>query len=105
MVEAARVPLKHRALRAGWWTLASYILNLAIRFGSNLILTRLLAPEMFGVMTIAPIIIIGLAMFSDLGLKQNIVQSVRGHDTHFLNTSWTIQMLRGVLLSVCALGV
>jgi O-antigen/teichoic acid export membrane protein len=105
MVEAARAPLKHRALKAGWWTLASYIINLVIRFGSNLILTRLLAPEMFGVMTIATIIMIGLAMFSDLGIKQNIVQSARGHDPYFLNTAWTIQILRGVLLWVCAVGV
>jgi O-antigen/teichoic acid export membrane protein len=104
MVEAARATLKHRALRAGWWTLASYIINLVVRFGSNLILTRLLAPEMFGVMTVATIIMIGLAMFSDLGIRQNIVQSARGHDPHFLNTAWTIQILRGVLLWVCAVG-
>jgi O-antigen/teichoic acid export membrane protein len=105
MVDATRTSLKHRVFKAGWWTLASYVLNLTIRLGSNLILTRLLAPEMFGVMTIATIIMIGLAMFSDLGLRQNIVQSARGHNPHFLNTAWTIQILRGVLLWFCALGV
>jgi len=61
--------------------------------------------EMFGVMTIATIIMIGLAIVFGPRFKANIVQSARGHDPHFLNTAWTIQILRGVLLWFCALGV
>lgn len=76
-----------------------------IRLGSNLIMTRLLVPEMFGIMAIAYIVIVGLAMFSDLGLKQNIIQSKRGDDPLFLNTVWSVQIIRGVILSlVCLLA-
>ncbi len=71
----------------------------AIRLLSNLIMTRLLIPEMFGVMAIANIIIVGLAMFSDLGLKQNIIQSKRADDPKFLNTIWTVQIIRGFILA------
>ena len=67
--------LKQRVLNASAWSLAGYGISLAIRFGSNLVMTRLLVPEMFGVMAIATIVMVGLAMFSDLGLRQSIVQS------------------------------
>ncbi len=97
--------LKARIFRAGGWTLAGLGLGHAIRLGSNLLMTRLLVPEMFGVMAIAAMIMYGLALFSDLGLRQNIVQSKRGGEAAFLNTAWVIQILRGIVLWLIALGV
>jgi len=104
---SGQVPLRRRVLNAGAWTFAGYGLSLAIRFGSNLLLTRLLAPEMFGVTAIAVIVMVGLAMFSDVGLHQSIVRSSRGDDTFFLNTVWAVQILRGLVLflSGCGIGV
>jgi O-antigen/teichoic acid export membrane protein len=61
-------------------------------------MTRLLAPDMFGVMSIAMMFILGLTLFSDLGLKQNVVQSRRGGDSRFLNTVWVLKIGIGVLL-------
>ena len=66
-------------------------------------MTRLLVPEMFGVMAIAYVVMTGLAMFSDLGLKPSVVQSRRGSDPVFLNTAWATQILRGLLLWLLAL--
>jgi O-antigen/teichoic acid export membrane protein len=85
------------------WTLAGFALSTTIRFGSNLLMTRLLAPEMFGIMAIASTVIVALGMFSDLGLKQSIVRSQRCNDSLFLNTAWSIQIMRGGLL--CAGGL
>src|ERR1700730_10370939 len=101
----ARIALKRRVLNAGGWLFVGYGLSLTIRLGSNLLMTRLLLPEMFGVVSMAGIVLVGLAMFSDLGLKQCIVRSERGHDAAFLNTAWTIQILQGALLWLAALGV
>jgi O-antigen/teichoic acid export membrane protein len=99
------ISLKRRVLNAGAWALTGHGLNLAIRFGSNLLLTRLLVPEMFGVMAIGMIVITGLAMFSDIGLTQSIVRSQRGDDPAFLNTAWSVQILRGLLLWLVALVI
>ena len=99
-----RTSLKQRVLNAGVWTLAGYGLNQAIRFGSNLLMTRLLVPEMFGVMAIATMVMVALAMFSDVGLKQSVIQSKRGNDRPFLNTAWVTQILRGALLWFLALN-
>src|SRR5262245_40959484 len=99
------VSLKQRVLYAGIWSLVGYGVGQAIRFGSNLLMTRLLVPDMFGVMAIATIVLIGLAMFSDLGLRPNIVQSRRGDDSDFLNTAWVVQILRGIILWLFAIGI
>lgn len=69
-----------------------------MRLASNLVMTRLLMPEMFGVMALANVLMTGMQMLSDLGLKQNIVQSHRGNDPVFLNTVWSVQILRAGLL-------
>jgi O-antigen/teichoic acid export membrane protein len=95
--------LKQRALRAGGWTIAGHGLGQTIRLGSNLIMTRLLVPEMFGVMAIATTVAIVLNMLSDLGVRQSIVQSQRGDDPAFLDTAWVVQIVRGLLLWLLAL--
>jgi O-antigen/teichoic acid export membrane protein len=98
MTFSAQLSLKQRVLNAGMWSFTGFALSLVIRFGSNLLMTRLLVPEMFGVMAIASTVLVGLAMFSDVGLKQNIVQSRRGNEPDFLNTAWSIQIVRGILI-------
>jgi O-antigen/teichoic acid export membrane protein len=103
MVLSGQLSLRRRILNAGMWSLAGFALSLVIRLGSNLLMTRLLMPEMFGVMAIASTVMVGLAMFSDLGLKQNIVQSQRGDEAAFLNTTWVIQIIRGMVIWVVAL--
>jgi O-antigen/teichoic acid export membrane protein len=94
--------LRERVLRAGGWSLAGYVASQLVRFGTNLLMTRLLAPEMFGVMAIALMVMIGLALFSDLGLRQSVVQSRRGIEPAFLDTAWTVQILRGICIAACA---
>jgi O-antigen/teichoic acid export membrane protein len=91
--------LKQRILRAGSWTLAGQVLSQVIRLGSNLVMTRLLAPEMFGVMSIAITVGMILGMLSDLGLNQNIVQSKRGEEPAFLDTAWCVAL---PYLSLCS---
>ena len=93
-----QISLKRRVLNAGAWSLASYGLSQLIRLGSNLVMTRLLAPEMFGIMSIAFLILTALAMSSDLGVKLSVIQSSRGDDPKFLNTIWVTQIARGFLL-------
>ena len=97
--------LRARVLRAGGWTLAGFALSQAMRFGANLVMTRLLVPEMFGVMAIATMVMYGLALFSDVGLRQSIVHSRRGGDAVFLNTAWALQIARGFVIWGAALVV
>lgn len=81
--------LKKLAIRGMVWTVAGYGASQILRLGSNLILTRLLFPELFGLMTLVNIFITGLHLFSDIGVGPSIIQNKRGDDPVFLNTAWT----------------
>jgi O-antigen/teichoic acid export membrane protein len=37
-------------------------------------------------------------MFSDFGLNASIIRSARGDEPVFLQTAWTVQILRGIML-------
>lgn len=103
LMSAGSADLKGRSLRASAWILSGHASGQLIRLVSNLIMTKLLAPDMFGVMAIANLLIVSLAMFSDVGLRQSIMQSRHGDEPSYLNTAWTLQILRGVLLCLSAL--
>lgn len=90
--------LNARFMRSSIFTLGGYGMGQALRLASNLILTRLLFPEAFGMMALVAVIMQGLAMFSDVGVSPAIMQSKRGDDQDFLDTAWTIQVIRGGLL-------
>jgi O-antigen/teichoic acid export membrane protein len=105
MSYSTEISLKQRIFKASAWSFAGYGLSQAIRFGSNLMLTRLLAPDSFGVMAIATLVLGLLGMFSDVGLNLNVTQSKRGRDPDFLNTVWVIQIMRGVAICCVALSI
>ena len=90
-----------RALRSSFLAVGSYGAQQALRLASNLILTRLLFPEAFGMMALVFMVIQGLNMFSDAGVSPAIMQSKRGDDPRFLNTAWTLKVGRGVILWLC----
>ncbi|WP_439139191.1 oligosaccharide flippase family protein [Planktotalea sp.] len=94
--------LRARAMRSSVLTVGGFGASQVIRLASNLILTRLLFPEAFGMMALVMVFIQGLYQFSDVGVGPAIMQSKRGDDPYFLNTAWTIQAGRGVLLWLAA---
>lgn len=98
--------LKARALRGTSLTMISIVGENLVRLGSNLILTRLLFPEAFGLMALVQTFLQGLKMLSDTGITYSIVRSPRGDDPDFLDTAWTMQIGRGFLLwlMTCALA-
>jgi O-antigen/teichoic acid export membrane protein len=102
---AAMTSLKKLAIRGAIWTFVGYGLAMVLRLGSNLILTRLLAPELFGLISLAVTLSIGLQMFSDVGIGPNIIQSKRGEEPDFLDTAWTLQVVRGFFLWLVCLAI
>ncbi len=94
--------LRSRAVHSGAWIGGGFAVQKVLQLGSNLILTRLLFPEAFGLMALATVFLVGLAMFSDIGLKPAVIRDPRGDEPEFLNTAWTIQVARGLLL--CVIG-
>ena len=98
--------LKQRAIRGAIWITVGFGGRYILRFGNNLVLTRLLQPEFFGLMALVTTFRMGLSLFSDIGISQNIVNSKRGDDPVFLNTAWSLQAIRGVVIWIaCVLFI
>jgi O-antigen/teichoic acid export membrane protein len=94
---------KKVVVRLGWVTL-SYGAVQFLRLVNNVILTRLLDPTIFGIMSLVIAIRVGMELISDVGVTQNIVSNPRGDDPAFYDTGWTLQAVRGIFLGgLCAL--
>ena len=100
-----RHSLRSRTIRSTLWTTGGYGTSQVLRLGVNLLLTRLLQPQMFGLMTLVNIFVQGLQGFSDVGIGPAIIQSKRGDDPRFLNTAWTIQAMRGLTLGAVSAAI
>ena len=87
--------LRRLALSGSLWTFLGYGLSQLLRLAAHMLLARLLFPEAFGLMAIVNVFVHALQMFADLGITTSIVQSARGEDRAFLDTAWTLQILRG----------
>ncbi|AWX92832.1 polysaccharide biosynthesis protein [Paracoccus mutanolyticus] len=104
--DAPRKSFASRALGSGAWSMANFGLGQIMRLASNLVLTRILSPDDFGLMALVGSFLIGLNMFSDMGLGPSIMQSKRGDDPAFLDTAWTIKVIRGFIIfgTACVLA-
>ena len=76
--------LKQRAFAAGRWSIFGLVSSQVIRLATTLVMTRLLTPDMFGVMAIVVMVYVVAGLLTDLGIRQNIVQRRRGDDPEFL---------------------
>lgn len=92
--------LRTRVLRGSFVTIAGYGTGQLIRFVGNIVLTRLLFPEAFGLMVLVNVVLRGLVLFSDFGLGLAVVQNPRGEEPRFYNTVWTMGIFRGILLTL-----
>lgn len=91
-----------KAVRGGVFILGGHATVQALRMGGQIVLTRLLPPEAFGLMAIVHAFRAAIELFSDVGIGPSIIQNERGDDPRFLNTAWTIQLGRGVALFIVA---
>jgi O-antigen/teichoic acid export membrane protein len=66
-----------------------------VRFALNLVLTHLLFPELFGLMALVITVITGVNLFCDFGGAAIVIRDPRGDEPAFLDTVWTLQVIRG----------
>ena len=71
---------------------------IGLRLISTVVLTRLLAPEIYGVFAVVLVYLYLLEMMSDLGLRSLILTREGEVTPGFLSTCWSVSILRGVLI-------
>jgi O-antigen/teichoic acid export membrane protein len=99
--------LGRSAIRNGIWTIGSYSISNVIRLVGNLVITHLLAPQWIGVMALVTTMVVGIRLFSDLGIGPALISNPRGTDERFLRTAYAMQLMRGVFiwLIACLLAI
>ena len=86
------------------WTVGIFGLSQSLRIVSSMILTRLLSPELFGIVIIVYTIQNGIELLSDVGFGQNIILNKNAEKRKFYDTVWTLRLLRGLLLLPCCVA-
>lgn len=93
------------ALRDTNVVVISVILTNLIRALSSVVLTRLLMPEVFGIAGIIASITFTFGMVSDLGFQAFVVRHPDGDKPRFLDTIWTMAVLRSIILTLALLAL
>jgi len=95
--------LSRKALSGGSWVIALRVGTQVLNLARMIILGRLLAPADFGLMGIALMIIIIFEAISQTGFQHALVQS-KENVYEYLNTVWSLMIIRGVLLLIVLIG-
>jgi lipopolysaccharide exporter len=74
-------------------------LQTLIRLGSSLILTRIVRPDAYGVITIMMSIAFVIEMLSDINVSVFIIREPNAEESRYLNTAWTIRLGRALINS------
>ena len=78
-------------------TASSFVAQAVIRLGASLVLTRVLKPEAYGIVTIVSSIGVVIALLADIAVTISLVRHERGDEPGFLNTAWTLRLGRALL--------
>ena len=66
-----------------------------MKFIRRMILARILVPAEIGMMAIVVSLSLAFEAFTEVGVKQSVIQNKRGADPDYLNVAWWMQAVRG----------
>jgi O-antigen/teichoic acid export membrane protein len=78
-------------------TVFTFAVTGAVKLGSSVVMTRMLRPEAWGVITILMAILFVVEMIADMALTVVLIRHERGDDPRYVNTAWTLRFARAVL--------
>ena len=94
-----RMDVYGRAVKGGVWLIGMRVFMAVVSFVRYPILMRLLAPHDFGILGIGSLTLGVVASFSELGFQSALIQR-KEHDVAHLNVTWTVGLIRGLVLFV-----
>lgn len=91
--------LSKKAVHGGFWIFALKIIGQLFNLARLIIIARILAPQDFGLMGMALLTMEILETFSQTGFQEALIQKKEKIES-YLNSAWTISILRGFVLFV-----
>lgn len=95
----AALSLEQKTIKGGFWVFLIRFISRTFSLLRLIILARLLAPKDFGLIGIALLSLATLETFSESGFRQALIQKKKDI-SGYLNTAWTVLILRGVVLFI-----
>jgi O-antigen/teichoic acid export membrane protein len=92
--------LKAKTARGSIWLGFGMTIEHGTRFFRNMILTRILVPEAFGLMAIVLAITSVFESFTQVGIGQSIIQNPDSESKTYLNGAWWFSFLRGLCIFI-----
>jgi len=78
-------------------------LGLGIRFLTNIALAWFLVPADFGIAAIVSTVLVGMALFSDIGIRDSVIRHDKGETEKFYLSAQLLQIFRGGFLYIILL--
>ena len=78
--------------------------TLIVRILSSITLTRLLAPDAFGLVGVINAIFFAITMMTDIGIQSYLVRHAEGDNPRFRDVIWTVHLWRSILLLLLAIA-
>ena len=73
-----------------------------LKFVRYMIIARVLETKEIGLMAIVMVVAAMFEAFTEVGVKQSVIQNKRGAEFDYLNVAWWFQVLRGMVLFMVA---
>ncbi|SFR36865.1 lipopolysaccharide biosynthesis protein [Halogeometricum limi] len=89
-----------QAVKSGVWLGVTNGLTQFLNIGKLVVLAGLLSPRDFGLVGLAVLTMAALREVTQLGFSEALVQRAEARVDSYLDTAWTVQSLRGVVLGV-----
>lgn len=90
--------VEERAVKSGIWVTLINVGDRALQFGKLIVLARLLSPSAIGLIGVALITLSVFEQFSRLGVDRALIQRDEDDVNEYLNTAWTINIVRGAIV-------
>lgn len=87
--------LEAKAARGAMMLTIGTVMERGMRLVRNMILTRLLAPEYFGLMGLVMAVMMLMEALTDVGVAKSVIQNKSGATKEYLNIAWWFRSVRG----------
>ncbi|MFV0298163.1 MAG: oligosaccharide flippase family protein [Hyphomicrobiaceae bacterium] len=103
-ISSDREGLGRRSITAMLWGTGGSALRILLQVASQIVLARLLGPELYGVFAVALVVVLLSSLFADVGLAYGLIQkrTVSDDDIRFVST-WQIVM--GLVMTLIVIAV
>jgi PST family polysaccharide transporter/lipopolysaccharide exporter len=91
--------LTEKTLKSGIWATITNIVDRGLQLLMVAILARMLSPADFGLLGIALLALTAFKRFSKLGFDEALIQKGSADVDTYLNTYWSIEIIRGAVLA------